>query len=52
MVGSLDGSITFRKKVRGSKKSPEKLGRSLAKDLLRAGAKSVLEEIYKTARNK
>ncbi len=52
MVGSLDGLITFRKKVRGSKKSPEKLGRTLAKDLLRAGAKSVLEEIYKTARNK
>jgi hydroxymethylbilane synthase len=52
MVGSLDGSITFRKKVRGSKKSPEKLGRSLARDLLRAGAKPVLEEIYKTARNK
>ncbi|UCH64670.1 MAG: hydroxymethylbilane synthase, partial [Ignavibacterium sp.] len=52
MVGSLDGSITFRKKVRGSKKSPEKLGRSLAKDLLRAGAKSVLEDIYKVARNK
>lgn len=52
MVGSLNGSITFRKKVRGSKKSPEKLGRSLAKDLLRAGAKSVLEEIYKTVRNK
>jgi hydroxymethylbilane synthase len=52
MVGSLDGSITFRKKVRGSKNSPEKLGRSLAKDLLRAGAKSVLEDIYKVARNK
>jgi hydroxymethylbilane synthase len=52
MVGALDGSITFRKKVRGSKKSPGKLGRSLAKDLLRAGAKSVLEDIYKTARNK
>jgi hydroxymethylbilane synthase len=52
MVGSLDGSITFRKKVRGSKKSPDKLGRSLAKDLLRAGAKSVLEDIYKTVRNK
>ena len=52
MVGSLDGSITFRKKVRGSKKAPEKLGKSLAKNLLRAGAKSVLEEIYKTARKK
>jgi len=52
MVGSLDGSITFRKKIRGSKTSPEKLGKSLAKDLLRAGAKSVLDDIYKTSRNK
>ena len=52
MVGSLDGSVTFRKKVRGSKKSPGKLGKSLAKDLLKAGAKSVLEDIYKTSRNK
>ena len=52
MVGSLDGSITFRKKVRGSKTSPEKLGKSLAKDLLRAGAKSILEDIYKTSGSK
>jgi len=52
MIGSLDGSITFRKKVRGSKISPEKLGKSLANDLLRAGAKSVLEDIYKTSRDK
>jgi len=52
MVGSLDGSVTFRKKVRGSKKSPGELGKSLAKDLLKAGAKSVLEDIYKTSRNK
>ena len=52
MVGSLDGSITFRKKARGSKTSPDKLGKSLAKDLLRAGAKSILEDIYKTSRSK
>ncbi|MEJ2194404.1 MAG: hydroxymethylbilane synthase [Ignavibacteriaceae bacterium] len=52
MVGSLDGSITFRKKVRGSKISPDKLGKSLAKDLLRAGAKSILEDIYKTSKSK
>ena len=50
MVGSLDGTITFRKKVRGSKKNPELLGKSLAKDLLRAGAKSVLKEIYNSSR--
>jgi hydroxymethylbilane synthase len=46
MVGSLDGTITFRKKMRGSKKNPALLGKSIAKDLLKAGAKSVLKEIY------
>jgi hydroxymethylbilane synthase len=46
LVGSLDGSITFRKKLRGSKSEPEKLGRKLAKDLIKAGAKSILQEIY------
>lgn len=50
MVGSLDGTITFRKKVRGSKSNPEKLGKSLAGDLLKAGAKSILKEIYQTVR--
>jgi hydroxymethylbilane synthase len=52
MVGSLDGSLTFRKKVRGSKNSAEKLGKSLAKDLLRAGADKILKEIYNTVRLK
>lgn len=46
-VGSSDGSITFRKKVRGTKNEPLKLGSSLAKDLLKAGAKKILDEIYK-----
>ena len=50
MVGSLDGTITFRKKIRGSKKDPALLGKSLAKDLLKAGAKSVLNEIYNNSR--
>ncbi len=50
MVGSLDGNITFRKKVRGSKSEPEKLGKSLARDLLKAGAKAILKEIYNTSR--
>ena len=45
MVGSLDGTITFRKKTRGSKHYPEKLGKSVAKDLLNAGAKIILNEI-------
>jgi hydroxymethylbilane synthase len=50
LVGSLDGGLTFRKKIRGSKNNPEKLGRELAKDLLKAGAKIILDEIYRTAR--
>ena len=50
MVGSLNGSLTFRKKVRGSKEQPEKVGKQLANDLLKAGAKKILDEIYKTVR--
>ena len=50
MVGSLDGTITFRKRMRGSKKKPELLGKSVAKKLLKAGAKSVLKEIYNSSR--
>ncbi len=52
MVGSLDGSLTFRKKVRGSKNNAEKLGESLAKDLLNAGAKQILSEIYQEVKLK
>lgn len=52
MVGSLDGTITYRKKIRGSKNDPEKLGTQLAKDLLKAGAKEILKEVYETARVK
>lgn len=50
MVGSLDGSVTFRKKIRGSKSYPEKLGKSLAKDLLKAGAREILDEVYNNSR--
>jgi len=52
MVGSLDGSITYRKKVRGSKLNPEKIGKSLAKDLKKAGAKKILDDIYNISRAK
>ena len=52
VVGSLDGSITYRKKLRGSKSEPEKLGKNLAKDLLKAGAKEILIEVYKNERTK
>jgi hydroxymethylbilane synthase len=52
MVGNLDGTITFRKKMRGTRKDPEKLGKQLAKDLMRAGAKEILDKIYKSVRLK
>ena len=52
LVGSLDGSLTYRKRIRGSKNNPEALGRELANDLLKAGAKIILDEIYRTARAK
>jgi hydroxymethylbilane synthase len=52
LVGSLDGDITFRKKIRGSKNNPERIGKSLANDLLKAGAKTILDKIYKTTRAK
>ncbi len=50
MVGSLDGSITYRKKLRGSKNDSETLGNVLAKELLKAGAKEILKEVYQTVR--
>jgi len=52
MVGSLDGSLSFRKKVRGPKQGAEKIGKALAKDLLKAGADKILKEIYQTVRLK
>jgi hydroxymethylbilane synthase len=51
LVGSVDGAITFRKQIRGKKSEPEKLGKKLAKDFIKAGAKEVLDEIYKSARS-
>ncbi len=46
LVGSLDGSIIYRKKVRGAKSNAEKIGKSLARDLREAGAGVILNEIY------
>lgn len=43
---SLDGSICFSQKISGSTKNPEKIGETLAKNLLKAGAKEIIEEIY------
>lgn len=45
-VGSPDGTITFTKQVRGSRKNAEVMGKSLAKDILKAGGKKVLQEVY------
>src|SRR5690606_7318135 len=33
IVGNIDGTLTFRKKVKGKKSEAEKIGRALAKDL-------------------
>ncbi|MDH7604373.1 MAG: hydroxymethylbilane synthase [Melioribacter sp.] len=46
LIASIDGTLTFRKKIRGSKNNPEKLGIELAKDLLKAGASEILKEIF------
>ncbi|HZW38567.1 MAG TPA: hydroxymethylbilane synthase [Ignavibacteriaceae bacterium] len=50
LVGSVDGSITYRKKIRSRKSDAEKAGKQLAKDLYKAGAKAILEEVYNEAR--
>jgi hydroxymethylbilane synthase len=52
LVGSVDGTLTFRKKIRGSNNEPEKVGRELANDLIKAGAKEILDEIYNNVRVK
>jgi len=46
LVGSIEGDKIFRSKMRGSKKEAEKLGKNLAEELLNAGAKEILSEIY------
>lgn len=43
---SLDGSIYFHQKISGSIRKPEKLGEKLAQNLLKAGAKEIIDEIY------
>ena len=44
---SLDGSLCFHHKISGSAKNPEKIGEKLANQLLKAGAKEIIKEIYK-----
>lgn len=50
LVASVDGAVTYRKKIRGKKDDPEGLGRALAKDLIEAGAGETLNEIFKQVR--
>lgn len=47
IIASLDGRVTYSKKIRGKKEDCKKLGKSLAHDLLKAGAKKILNDIYK-----
>lgn len=51
VVAAIDGSISFRKKIRGKINNPELLGNKLAKDLLKAGANKVLNDIYLNVRS-
>jgi len=46
-VGSVDGSLGFKAKARGEKKNPEGLGTLMAKALVKAGAKEILDELRK-----
>jgi hydroxymethylbilane synthase len=48
LVASIEGDITLRKSLRGSKKNPEELGEKLAGDLIKAGAKKILKEVYES----
>lgn len=49
-VGSIDGTITFRKRIKGKKSEAEKLGKELAKDMKKAGAGKILKEIFDVVR--
>ena len=51
-VGSVSGKIAFRDNVSGKKEEAEKLGNELANRLLSAGAKEILDEIFKAVRIK
>ncbi len=46
-VGASDGTTTFTKQIRGSRNDAEKIGKTLAKDILKAGGKEILLEVYK-----
>lgn len=48
LVAAIEGDVTLSKTLRGSKKDPESLGKKLAVDLIKAGAKKILGAIYKS----
>jgi len=47
LVGSLDGQQIIRKEITGKPEDAEKMGLTLAKQLLDCGAKEILAEVYK-----
>lgn len=49
LVGRPDGSRIIRGNAKGSVADPESLGVALAEELLRRGAKEILDEVYRTA---
>ena len=46
LVGAIDGSLIFKKKVRTSLAKSQNIGRLVARDMLKAGAGEVLDSIY------
>jgi len=49
MVGSIDGKTAYRMSLKGSINDPEKVGRTLANNLLEAGARKILDSIKRGA---
>jgi hydroxymethylbilane synthase len=45
VVGSLDGSRLVRAAAAGSEKDPESLGAAVAENLLKGGAREILESV-------
>ena len=46
MVGSIEGDVTWRMNIRGEKTEAIKFGETLANNLLNAGARDILNDIY------
>ena len=51
VVASLDGTKACKRKTKGRKETAEKIGNTLADDLLKAGAGKILEKIYRDQRS-